>query len=167
MKLVSQNDKEIKMQFYIIDDDPIVNATLLPQYARKVNIREGWQILSDVGHTVGVSFTGQTAKYSLSHPAVRRFTKDKASFTRLILHYQACLVEEKEYSRTWMDKFANATAGINEIKNRLPDTRSDELHTIDYLLNNKLENKNGKRQITEAEERLLRHILHLKQAPHL
>lgn len=82
------------MQFYIIDDDPETNAKELPDYClKKVNIREGWQILSDIGHAMGVTWEGQNGEYNRYHAETRQYWKDILSFKYFIDHYSACLDE--------------------------------------------------------------------------
>ena len=77
------------MQFYVIHENPKRNAELLPDYAIKnVNVREGWQILSDIGHAVGVTWEGQNKCYNINHPATRRWYRDKKTFTDFIFYYE-------------------------------------------------------------------------------
>ena len=79
------------MQFYIIDPSPDTNADILPAYAlKRVNLREGWQIISDIGHRFGFEWDGQTKEYNPHHPLTRSFSY-RGSFTWLFLHYIACL----------------------------------------------------------------------------
>ena len=78
------------MQFYIIDPDPATNARNLPAYALRVNIREGWQILSDIGHRFGVKWAGQNKAYNPLHPLTRSFSNGDA-FLPFCRHYRACL----------------------------------------------------------------------------
>lgn len=97
------------MQFYIIHDDPETNTNLLPDYAiTKVNVREGWQILSDIGHLFGVTWEGQNKPYSIWHAETRRFWKGVDSFIDFLDHYNACLnkyYELKGKTTTYHDKF--------------------------------------------------------------
>jgi hypothetical protein len=82
------------MQFYIIHDDPIVNAKILPDYClKKVNIREGWQMLSDIGHLFEVSWDGQNSLYNSYHAETRRYWRNKYSFFMFISYYHECLIE--------------------------------------------------------------------------
>lgn len=84
------------MQFYILDKDPIKSAELLPDYAlEKVNLREGWQIISDIGHIYGVTWGTQNKLYSASHSLTRYFACSKDNFWELIENYIACLYEYK------------------------------------------------------------------------
>jgi hypothetical protein len=80
------------MQFYIINENPIANAQNLPAYAlRKVNIREGWQILSDVGRRFGVTWPGQNEPYNPFHSLTRTFSNQLA-LMRFVAHYHACCI---------------------------------------------------------------------------
>jgi len=82
------------MQFYIIHNDPKINASLLPDYAlKKVNLREGWQILSDIGHKFNVTWEGQYAKYNPYHVLTKSFWMNKEAFDKFIFHYTYCLKE--------------------------------------------------------------------------
>jgi hypothetical protein len=100
------------MQFYIIDPDPATNARNLPAYALRVNIREGWQILSDIGHRFGVKWAGQNKAYNPLHPLTRSFSNQDA-FVDLWRHYGYCLtayIDRNIGKRTvWHDAFDPAS----------------------------------------------------------
>jgi hypothetical protein len=82
------------MQFYIVHPDPATSARMLPDYALKqVNLREGWQILSDIGHIHGVTWEGQCKLYSASHALTRLFCSSPEKFIEFVKHYEACLQE--------------------------------------------------------------------------
>lgn len=52
------------MQFYRLHKQPEISAKMLPDYALKlVNIREGWQIISDCGHALYLSWETQNNVY--------------------------------------------------------------------------------------------------------
>ena len=123
------------MQFYIIHEDPIINAYTLPEYAlQKVNIREGWQIMSDIGHRFGVTWEGQNKPYSPTH-AFTRSLSHASAFLRFFKHYEACCnAYRNRYgkSRAEIDSFVAARNDIKRIVSRLPDTPTAE--TADYLL---------------------------------
>ena len=125
------------MQFYIVDPYPMDNAAMLPDYAIKsVNVREGWQILSDIGHRFGVHWEGQNKCYNKHHPLTRSFSHREA-FKAFHQHYRACL---SEYIRR---KFGKAThwhahwpfVPVAVIYDRLPETQYEE--TKHYLLTTK------------------------------
>ena len=87
------------MQFYMLHSDPVPSSRALPDYALfQVNLREGWQILSDIVHTVygtterDACFPGQNKLYSASH-ALTRQLGTKAMFVRFMRHYTANLDE--------------------------------------------------------------------------
>jgi hypothetical protein len=89
------------MQFYMLDADPIKSAKLLPDYALfKVNLREGWQILSDIGHIFGVTWPEQNALYSESHALTRMLCRSRTAFSDFICHYAACCNEYRERTGT-------------------------------------------------------------------
>lgn len=90
------------MQFYAIHKEPRLNAKYLPDYAlKKVNVREGYQILSDIGHCFNVHWETQNKLYNYNHPATMRWRKDGESFDRFVDYYEACLEEYKRrYGKT-------------------------------------------------------------------
>lgn len=128
------------MQFYMIHKDAKTSAKLLPDYAlKKVNIREGWQILSDIGHIHGIKWNGQNRLYSASHALTRSFCS-KDAYNRFIQHYNQNLIEyEARFkSRTvFHDKFeAFADSGIGfDLYLVLPESTYES--TRQYLLSQK------------------------------
>ena len=124
------------MQFYIVDTNPERSAKLLPDYALvQVQLREGWQILSDIGHRFGVTWDGQNKCYNKHHPLTRSFSCS-GRFDTLTIHYEACLLEHARrdfMSTTWHVRFKDLPA--NEIWAELPDTPEEE--TAHYLLTQK------------------------------
>ncbi len=85
------------MQFYILHKDCWRNAELLPDYClKKVNIREGWQILSNCGHAIDIQWTTQNKEYNRYHPNTWRYWKNSKSFYDFVDHYIACLCEFKK-----------------------------------------------------------------------
>lgn len=113
------------MQFYIIiEDDPEENAKELPDYCLKdVNIREGWQIISDIGHAMGVRWPGQNKEYNRYHAETRKHWENLASYNTFIHHYQACL---EEYERRFKDTFKKTPVWFQRFR--------DFLYYADYLL---------------------------------
>jgi hypothetical protein len=127
------------MQFYIINKDPATSAKMLPTYALKVNMREGWQILSDIGHRFGVSFENQNKAYNPVHPWTRQFSHEQ-SFRNFVRHLEACCKEY--YNRTgklpcwcgWVAGFM-VHGKIEDFLFELPANQENE--TIDYLCTSK------------------------------
>jgi hypothetical protein len=132
------------MQFYQLDNDPIISSKLLPDYALKsVNIREGYQILSDCGHALGLEWTEQNKEYNRYHPNTWRYWKTKKALFNFIDHYMYNLIEyndrfgsTKTYE-TYRFKFHNfvyeALPGIIKLK----FDYTEEQHIALYLLDRK------------------------------
>lgn len=108
---------------------------MLPTYALKVNMREGWQILSDIGHRFGVTFENQNKAYNPAHPWTRTFSHKKA-FCDFVFNFDACC--EEYYNRTgkcpcwceWVAEF-RAIGKSDELFYALPEDQ--EAETINYL----------------------------------
>lgn len=131
------------MQFYIIHEDPKTNVQLLPEYAlKKVNIREGWQILSDIGHIHGVSWPKQNKIYSASHVLTRSFCVNLIAFDRFMLHYIACAEATKG---SYYDKLMESQAYIKQLYHTIPLERTQALFNLEYLLFQK------RKQITDQD----------------
>lgn len=134
------------MQFYIVDPSPTTNAKRLPDYALRVNMREGWQILSDIGHRFGVTWENQNKCYNKHHPWTRQFSH-KGNLNQLVYHLRACC--EELYNRTgkiygwygWVEDFY--TGENEELFLSLPRDQYEE--TIHYL-------ETAKRDKLEKEE---------------
>lgn len=137
------------MQFYIIHKDPETNAKLLPDYAlKRVNIREGWQILSDIGHRFGVTWDCQNKHYNMYHPLTRSFST-RSQFLSFKNYYHACLKEyEKRYGKPtiWHVNYYNVPWG--KIHDALSMTTEQEV--INYLTTSKA------KHLTEAEIKRLK-----------
>jgi hypothetical protein len=90
------------MQFYIIHPDPETSARNLPDYAlKRVNIREGYQILSDIGHILGIHWEGQNKLYSASHALTRHFCSDPNILKEFLRNYTQCCMEyERRYKKS-------------------------------------------------------------------
>lgn len=129
------------MQFYIVHEDPYESAKLLPDYAlKKVNLREGWQILSDIGHLFGVTWEGQNKCYSSYHAKTRTFWISPDRLKYFIHHYMVYLKEyEVRFNKktTYHDKFVEFLwYSFIELKSKLkPMTETEQ--DIFYLLNAK------------------------------
>jgi len=132
------------MQFYIIDSNPRENARRLPRYALKeVNIREGWQILSDIGHIHGVTWEGQNRLYSASHALTRQFCQSVDRFKEFVVYLDWCIDEYKfryvnEKQRTCASIIAFGrwdfftVTQFRQIREELPKDRYEQ--TRRYLL---------------------------------
>jgi hypothetical protein len=142
------------MQFYMLDADPIKSAKLLPDYALfKVNLREGWQILSDIGHIFGVTWPEQNALYSESHALTRMLCSTQERFNNFLQHYEANLTAYRIRTNilkcTWRVKYENfrVSNAATEIRAQIPNSEYDS--TRIYLLTTK------RKHLTAAEiERL-------------
>lgn len=130
------------MQFYIIHNDPATNAKLLPDYAIKsVNCREGWQMLSDIGYTVGVTWTGQNKEYNRYHPNTWRYWKSREDFEYFWSHYVMCLVEYMyrfDKKTIWHKNYNYAACRL--ISEMLPprSEKTDTHAVIEYMLMRKI-----------------------------
>ena len=102
------------MQFYVVDSDPRKSAEMLPDYAlKRVNIREGWQILSDIGHRFGVQFDGQNKPYNPYHPLTRQFSYHQGFAIFLDAIYECC----SEY----VDRVGKSTPTVQAIADAFGD----------------------------------------------
>lgn len=90
------------MQFYMISPDPAISAQHLPDAALKVNVREGWQMISDIAHSLGLVFKGQNEAYSPNHATTMRLRESRAEWERFMAHYRECLSE-------WRRRFKSTT----------------------------------------------------------
>ena len=144
------------MQFYIVHPDPHISAKLLPDYAlNEVNLREGWQILSDIGHIHSVIWSGQNACFSKSHALTRQFCSRASEFGDFVCHYRACCDEYvRRYgkSNSFIDRFFKVPVPVlHSIVDKLPSDRYDNVRR--YLLSEK------RSHLTQAE------ILRLERGP--
>lgn len=124
------------MQFYIIHPDPEKNVELLPEYAlRKVNVREGWQILSDIGHIHDVHWEGQNKLYSASHVLTRSFCVNRERFVFFVDHYDFCV---DAVGGSFADKFIYfITQAYHSLRDKIPEDRDEFQFAKEYLLNQK------------------------------
>lgn len=124
------------MQFYIIHPDPAKNVELLPKYAlKKVNVREGWQILSDIGHIHGVTWEGQNKLYSASHVLTRSFCQNRKEFKRFKEHYSTCVMWAGGSFLVKYNYFLKQA--LTELYKAVPEHRTREEFAIEYLLTTK------------------------------
>jgi hypothetical protein len=130
------------MQFFIIHPDPETNAKMLPDYAiKKVNVREGWQILSDIGHNLGITWEGQNKPYSIWHAETRRFMVNREAFELFLNHYRFCLNEYTERfgnDTIFHDKYFT-TLPVLTLCLKIPSHRTHEQFMLDYLIRSKKE----------------------------
>jgi hypothetical protein len=132
---------------------------MLPDYALKqVNMREGWQILSDIGHIHGVTWEEQNKLYSASHALTRLLCSSPERFYSFILHYEACLSEHYkrfgEHSPLAFRYFAHFTPEIQQsLVDRLPADEHES--TRRYLLEYKAD------KLKEAEKARLMEVTEL------
>lgn len=136
------------MQFYIVHPDPATSAKLLPDYALfKVNLREGWQILSDIGHIHDVHWAGQNRLYSESHALTRSFCSDPHTFDEFLQNYRQCLREyhkRKGVKSTYSDKFFNTFMAENcniGIHRKIAKDKYESVRR--YLVRNKKKHLSG------------------------
>ena len=132
------------MQFFKIHCDPKTNAKLLPDYAIKsVNVREGWQILCDIGHNLNITWSDQNKPYSIWHAETRRFMVNRESFNNFIKMYGYCLIEYTNrfnkstvfHTRFYSD---STIMVIEQIRLALPPNRTHAQFMNDYLLRGKV-----------------------------
>lgn len=125
------------MQFYIIHKDPKTNVKLLPEYAiHKVNIREGWQIISDIAHIHNVTWSSQNKCYSKSHVLTRSLCVNRDIFLNFIQHYIECLHVAK--NMTYINKFnILLSESIDELIKSIPKNRTHEKFNLEYMLETK------------------------------
>jgi len=132
------------MQFYQLDNDPTISSKLLPDYALKsVNIREGYQILSDCGHALGLEWKEQNKEYNRYHPNTWRYWKTKRALLNFIDHYLHNLIEyndrfgsTKTYE-TYRFKFHSFIYEALYLLNNVQIDKTEEQHVALYLLNKK------------------------------
>lgn len=153
------------MQFYIIHKDPEINSKYLPDYAlKKVNIREGYQILSDCGHALGLSWETQNKEYNRYHPNTWRFWKTKSSFYDFIDYYTYNLMEykarfgEDNFYTTYKIKFNIFIFHALPLISQLNCDMTEEEHTMLYLVSRKTSH------ITVEEISRLRELFLLSRA---
>lgn len=148
------------MRFDIIHKNPVINAELLPDYSlKRVNIREGWQMLSDIGHAHNVKWEGQNKEYNKYHPNTWKHWKNKNKYQKFILYYHACLLEYiKRFNKTtkfhkWFETSQDIiNAVITQIQNY-----TEEQSQAKYLLDRKhshLSNKEIKTLKNVIENRI-------------
>lgn len=120
------------MQFYIIHSVPKQNIKILPEYAKKVNVREGWQILSDIGHMHAVTWPGQNKLYSTSHVLTRSFCQNREAFKNFLSHYKACIFG---FKNSWWKKYWEFSVyGESKLLLRIPKKRTAEQYAAQYML---------------------------------
>ena len=128
------------MQFYIVHPEPETNAKLLPDYAiKRVNVREGYSIISDIAHRFGITWEGQNKPYNPYHPLTRTFSNRKA-FWDFHQHYHCCCIEYERRCGATRKEITTYTEAIKrgkfqDIWRVLPEDA--EAETCHYLLTRK------------------------------
>lgn len=95
---------------------------------KQVNVREGWQIFSDIGHSVGVTWEGQNKRCSPTHARTLSLAT-RERFFWFCHHYQSCLREfenrtgKKAHWESLRDKVSHDTLSL--INTRLPVDEED------------------------------------------
>jgi hypothetical protein len=150
------------MQFYVIHPDPETNAMLLPDYAlKRVNLREGWQILSDIGHAHDVKWEGQYKEYNRYHPNCWRWWKSRECFVKFNTYYFYCLLEyQNRFNKptVWHDYFFSTS--FHELMIALQYSiriLNEHQHTAEYIIRRK------SKHLTEEEVLRLRAIVEGKR----
>lgn len=125
--------------------DPELSARILPTYALRINIREGWTMMSDIGHRFRSHWAHQCEPCNPVHPRTRTFSH-RAGLTVFLNNYRACCQEY--YDRTgkmtcWQQWFADIDTGfwIN-----VPADQEQE--TLRYLTNYKSDKMTPEELIT-------------------
>lgn len=133
------------MQFYIINFSPAINARELPVYALKVNVREGYQMLSDIGHVLGINWYGQNKSYNPYHAETRQYWKSVVEFEKFLAHYEACLeAYQKKYGISKFhinyDSFLQKEGQIQIAKKIYDEETPQNWQVRKYLLTQKRKN---------------------------
>jgi hypothetical protein len=126
------------MQFYRVHEVPTISAQLSPDYAiKRVNLREGWQMISDIGHIHGVTWQGQNKEYNAFHAKTRTYWQTKDRFKMFCEHYAACLLEyEKRFGKkvSFHDRYSLfMTDGYKKILLNIVDRNEYEMDAY-YML---------------------------------
>jgi O6-methylguanine-DNA--protein-cysteine methyltransferase len=126
------------MQFYIIHDDPAVSSRALPDYGIKTNVREGYQMLSDMGRLFDITWDGQFNEYNPYHAETRQYWKNIESFDFFISHYERCLAQyELRFWRQtkWHEGYFNFQKRAYNLLREAIMGRSEKYNqVIQYLL---------------------------------
>lgn len=156
------------MQLYKIHDSPVENARLIGVYANKVNVAEGLQQISDIGHCLGIHWEGQykssyvrtahgTGKKYISHPLVMGHMCNQQTFLDLCAVVVSSLVYlKKNGHEKWCDKRGVSwesfkANGFHGIMDALPEHRTMMQFQAEYLVNIKRFDGRGKELVTEEE----------------
>ena len=111
-----------------------------------VNLREGWQIISDILHRFNKSTFGQTQKYNPYHAVTRQFSTQD-TFLELCFHYRACC---DEYMKRTQQKLAWITyfeqMDFVEIATDLPTSSEEEAQ--EFYENQKLSQLSHEERLT-------------------
>lgn len=135
------------MQFYIIHEVPAVSAEMLPDYAiKKVNVREGYQILSDIGHALGITWEGQNKCYNSTHPITLRFYQNYISLYDFLRHYEENLKQyELRFGKRTVFHERYTSVPIAKLLSAVPKNDNKYETIIRYIL------KHKSKHLTEPE----------------
>lgn len=125
------------MKIYEIPDQ-----TKLPLWAHRVNVREGWQMISDVGHAVGVTWDTQNKEYNRWHSNTRKWWVNNKTLRELLNLYKIsldylCEINDKT-GITYKNKYN--IFDMYYLKNSLPVDRTEQQHEVLYMLERKQKN---------------------------
>jgi hypothetical protein len=139
------------MKIYEIPD-----MSKLPLWAKRVNVREGWQMISDIGHAVGVTWPEQNKEYNRWHSNTRKWWIDRSEFQRLYTLFQISLFElYNKKDKTGITYFKKDVYFNGRFTyNKLPRNRTEQQHEVLYMLERKSKN------MTEEERQVLIPMLH-------
>jgi len=165
------------MQLYKIHENPAENARLIGVYANKINVAEGLQQISDIGHCLDIHWPGQyrasyvrtahgTGRKYISHPLVMGHMCSRGTFLEL------CSVVEESLEwllsnghQKWCKKRVPAWESIGvhiirKIMDALPEARTLFEFQAEYLVNIKRYDARGKALVTDEEAERIREVLH-------
>ena len=141
------------MKIYEIPD-----MSKLPLWAKRVNAREGWQMISDIGHAVGVTWPDQDKEYNRWHSNTRKWWIKRGTFNTLmgifVTSVNSLVKENDKTGLTYLAKYQNSHAFIADIYYALPSFRTVRQHDVLYMLKRKSKN------MTAEEQRALIPMLH-------
>lgn len=160
------------MQLYRIHENPAENASLIGVYANKINVAEGLQQISDIGHCLGITWPGQykasyvrtahgTGKRYISHPLVMGHMRERQTFLGLCSVVEESLdwLEDNGHEK-WCSKRRSVweslcESGVKYIADALPDHRTPFEFQAEYLVNIKRFDASGKALVTDEEARII------------
>jgi len=134
----------------------IPEMSKLPLWALRVNVREGWQMISDIGHAVGVTWPTQNKEYNRWHSNTRKWWIDRSKFQRLYTLFQIALFalcnKKDKTGVTYLKKDVYFNGRF--VFDKLPKNRTAQQHEVLYILERKSKN------MSEEERQALIPMLH-------